>query len=114
MPQMYARTIVSLVLAAATGACASTGAVPRPFPMPGGKQSAAPATNAPGTTAPGTPDPGTVAPGTTAPSTVAPGTLAPPGSDRISIEDFMKVELRVAKVLAGCCAQQLCRTVDAG
>jgi len=82
MPQMYARTIVSLVLAAATGACASTGAVPRPFPMPGGKQSAAPGTiapgtNAPGTTAPGTPDPGTVAPGTTAPSTVAPGTLAP-------------------------------------
>jgi len=77
MPQMYARTIVSLVLAAATGACASTGAVPRPFPMPGGKQSAAPATNAPGTTAPGTPDPGTVAPGTTAPGTVAPGTLAP-------------------------------------
>jgi len=82
MPQMYARTIVSLVLAAATGACASTGAVPRPFPMPGGKQSAAPGTiapgtNAPGTTAPGTPDPGTVAPGTTAPGTVAPGTLAP-------------------------------------
>jgi len=79
---MYARTIVSLVLAAATGACASTGAVPRPFPMPGGKQSAAPGTiapgtNAPGTTAPGTPDPGTVAPGTTAPGTVAPGTLAP-------------------------------------
>jgi methionyl-tRNA synthetase len=29
---------------------------------------------------------------------VAPSTLAPP-SDRISIEDFMKVELRVAKVL---------------
>lgn len=28
---------------------------------------------------------------------MAPGTLAPP--DRISIEDFMKVELRVAKVL---------------
>jgi peptidoglycan DL-endopeptidase CwlO len=34
MPQMYARAIASLVLAAATGACASTGAVPRPFPMP--------------------------------------------------------------------------------
>ena len=49
--------------------------------------------------------PGTVAPGTTAPSTVAASTLAPAGpagpagSDRISIEDFMKVELRVAKVL---------------
>jgi methionyl-tRNA synthetase len=54
---------------------------------------------APGTDAPGTVAPSTVAPGTTAPSTVAPSTLAPAGSDRISIEDFMKVELRVAKVL---------------
>jgi len=59
MPQMYARAIASLVLAAATGACASTGAVPRPFPMPAGA-------TAPGTVAaplPGTdpgPDPGTV------------------------------------------------------
>jgi len=34
-----------------------------------------------------------------APSTVAPSTVAPAGSDRISIDDFMKVELRVAKVL---------------
>jgi len=34
----------------------------------------------------------------TPPGTVAPGTVAPI-SDRISIEDFMKVELRVAKVL---------------
>ena len=41
--------------------------------------------------------PGTVAPGT-APGTAAPGTVAPPG--RIAIDDFMKVELRVAKVLA--------------
>jgi methionyl-tRNA synthetase len=49
--------------------------------------------------APGAAAPGTVAPGTTAPSTVAPSTLAPAGSDRISIDDFMKVELRVAKVL---------------
>jgi len=51
---MYARAVASLVLAAATGACASTGAVPRPFPMP----ATAPA---PGTVAaplPGT-DPGT-------------------------------------------------------
>jgi cell wall-associated NlpC family hydrolase len=55
MPQMYARAIASLVLAAATGACASTGAVPRPFPMPAGAP-------VPGTVAspvPGT-DPGTV------------------------------------------------------
>jgi methionyl-tRNA synthetase len=52
----------------------------------------------PGAVAPGTTAPSTVAPGTTAPSAVAPSTLAPP-SDRISIEDFMKVELRVAKVL---------------
>jgi methionyl-tRNA synthetase len=49
--------------------------------------------------APGTAAPSTVAPGTTAPSTVAPSTVAPAGSDRISIDDFMKVELRVAKVL---------------
>jgi hypothetical protein len=54
MPQMYARAIASLVLAAATGACASTGAVPHPFPMPGGTQSSA----APGTLAPGTLPPG--------------------------------------------------------
>jgi cell wall-associated NlpC family hydrolase len=83
MPQMYARAIASLVLAAATGACASTGAVPHPFPMPGGTRSAAapgttpPGTTAPGTTAPGTADPGTVAPGTVAPGTNAPSTLAP-------------------------------------
>jgi methionyl-tRNA synthetase len=50
-------------------------------------------------TAPGTVASGTVASGTVAPGTVAPPTLAPAGSDRISIEDFMKVELRVAKVL---------------
>jgi cell wall-associated NlpC family hydrolase len=50
-----------LVLAALTSACASTGAVPRPFPMPEA---------APGTTAPGT------APGK-APSTAAPSTAAP-------------------------------------
>jgi methionyl-tRNA synthetase len=45
------------------------------------------------------PAPGTAGPGTLTPSTMAPGTPAPAGSDRISIEDFMKVELRVAKVL---------------
>jgi len=87
---MYARAIASLVLAAATGACASTGAVPHPFPMPGGTRSSAapgtgtpgttaPGTTAPGTNAPGTADPGTVAPGTNAPSTLAPGTVAPGG-----------------------------------
>jgi methionyl-tRNA synthetase len=65
----------------------------------GAPGTAAPGTVAPAATAPGTIAPGTVAPGTTAPSTVAPGTLAPAGSDRISIDDFMKVELRVAKVL---------------
>jgi methionyl-tRNA synthetase len=52
--------------------------------------------------APGTPAPGT-APSTPAPSTqaasAAPGTVAP-AAERISIDDFMKVELRVAKVLA--------------
>jgi len=45
-------------------------------------------TDAPGTQAPGTPAPGTPTPGTAAPA------------ERISIDDFMKVELRTAKVLA--------------
>jgi methionyl-tRNA synthetase len=54
---------------------------------------------APGTGAPGTAAPGADAPSTGAPGTVAPSTVAPAGSERISIEDFMKVELRVAKVL---------------
>jgi methionyl-tRNA synthetase len=57
------------------------------------------AAGAPASAAPGTTAPGTLAPGSTAPSNVAPGTQAPAGSDRISIDDFMKVELRVAKVL---------------
>lgn len=57
-----------LVLAALTCACASTGAVPRPFPMPDA---------APGTMAPGTMAPGTQAPGTRAPSAAAPSTAAP-------------------------------------
>jgi cell wall-associated NlpC family hydrolase len=75
MPQMYARAIASFVLAAATGACASTGAVPRPFPMPG----AAPAPGTVAGTNPGT-DPGTD-PGTnpgTNPGTVSgtPGTAS--------------------------------------
>jgi methionyl-tRNA synthetase len=41
--------------------------------------------------------PGTPAPSTQAPSTAAPSTVAPA---KLSIDDFMKVELRVAKVLA--------------
>ena len=61
-------------------------------PLPPGAPGAHPAP-APSTAAPGT------APGTAAPSTAAPG-AAPAGGDRISIDDFMKVELRVAKVLA--------------
>jgi len=62
------------------------GAAPQ-HPAPG----TAPSTAAPGTA------PSTAAPGT-APSTAAPGTSAP--GDRITIDDFMKVELRVAKVLS--------------
>jgi cell wall-associated NlpC family hydrolase len=82
---MYARATLSLVLAAATGACASTGAVPRPFPMPAAARvpGTDPGTN-PGTD-PGTASPvapGTVAPGTAAPSTLAPSTLAPGGVPR--------------------------------
>ncbi|MGE5246392.1 MAG: methionine--tRNA ligase [Betaproteobacteria bacterium] len=46
----------------------------------------------------GTQAPGTQAPVTQAPVTQPPGTPAP--AERISIDDFMKVELRVAKVLA--------------
>ena len=68
----------------------------------------APAPALPGTSVLATPAPGTDAasteqpvPGTTAPGTAAPGTSAPsPPEARISIDDFMKVELRVAKVLA--------------
>jgi methionyl-tRNA synthetase len=67
------------------------------------KESAAPAAaTAPGTAAaPNTAAPSTAAPGTTAPGTAS-GTAAPgtPAPDRITIDDFMKVELRVAKVLA--------------
>jgi methionyl-tRNA synthetase len=52
----------------------------------------------PDATPQGTPAPGTSAP-STAPSTSAPAAPAP-AAERISIDDFMKVELRVAKVLA--------------
>jgi methionyl-tRNA synthetase len=57
-------------------------------------QNSGPGTPAPGTVAPGTVASGTPAPGTAAqhPSTAAPGTL--------SIDEFMKVELRTAKVLS--------------
>ncbi len=62
---------------------------------------------APGTPAPGTPAPSTPAPGTPAPSTPAPGTPAlstpapstPAPGTRISLSDFMNVELRTARVL---------------
>jgi len=72
---MYARVTLSLVLAAATGACASTGAVPRPFPMPA--TAPAPGTAAapvPGTI-PGT-DPGTD-PGTNPGTASGTGSVAP-------------------------------------
>jgi methionyl-tRNA synthetase len=91
---------------------------PQP-PSPAGPSTPAPGAAAPGTAAPSTAAPSTAAPGTAAPSTAAPGTAAPGTSapvhpaplhpaplhpdtptPRISIDDFMKVELRVAKVLA--------------
>jgi methionyl-tRNA synthetase len=82
-------------------------AAPRTAPGTAAPGTVAPGTTAPGTTAPGTTAPGTVAPGTVAPGTVAPGTAhgtLAPGTvaplNRITIDDFMKVELRVAKVLA--------------
>jgi methionyl-tRNA synthetase len=83
--------------------------IPPDTPSPGARPAPVPSTMAPGTTAPGT-APGTTAPGrapgtapgtmapSTAPGTVAPGTSAPAGP-RITIDDFMKVELRVAKIL---------------
>jgi cell wall-associated NlpC family hydrolase len=54
---MDVRVLGALALAGLTTACASTGAVPHPFPMPKAPSRAA---------APGT-DPGTAAPGTVAP-----------------------------------------------
>jgi methionyl-tRNA synthetase len=65
-------------------------------PTPSTPGTAAPSTAAPSTAAPGG------APSTSAPSasTPAPSASAGAGADRISIEDFMKVELRVAKVLS--------------
>jgi methionyl-tRNA synthetase len=63
--------------------------------------------NRTGATEPGTPAPGTAAPGASVPSPPVPGSPAAPtatpagGSiERISIADFMRVDLRVARVLA--------------
>jgi methionyl-tRNA synthetase len=53
----------------------------------------------PGARAPEAPVPATAASSAAAPGAGASDTLAPSVSDRISIDDFMKVELRVAKVL---------------
>ena len=81
MPEMDVRVLGALALAALTTACASTGAVPHPFPMPNAPSRGASISGTePGTAAPGTVAPGTTAPGTLAPSTLAPGppsTLAP-------------------------------------
>ena len=78
MPEMDVRVLGALALAALTTACASTGAVPHPFPMPNAPASRIdPGTAAPGTLPPGPPAPSTAAPSTVAPGTVAPSTLAP-------------------------------------
>lgn len=71
---MDVRFLGALALAALTGACASTGAVPHPFPMPNAPAAGAPA---PGTLPPSPPAGGTATPGAAAPGTVAPGTVAP-------------------------------------
>jgi cell wall-associated NlpC family hydrolase len=63
---MDVRVLGALALAALTGACASTGAVPRPFPMPNAAAPAVPVSGTEPGTDPGT-KPGTV-PGTPAPS----------------------------------------------
>jgi methionyl-tRNA synthetase len=70
-----------------------------PTPNPAGQNTEPASTAAPGTAAPGTAAPGTAATGAVAPSTPAPGAAAA-GTPLISIDDFMKVELRVAKVLS--------------
>ena len=57
-----------------------------------------PAVAAPGPVAPGPAAPSAPAPSAAPPSTAAPSAAAP--GERISIDDFMKVELRTAKVLA--------------
>jgi hypothetical protein len=78
MREMSVRVLGALALAALTSACASTGAVPRPFPMPNAPAAAAPVPGTDPGTKPGT-DPGTD-PGTkpgTVPGTLAPGALAP-------------------------------------
>ena len=53
---------------------------------------------APGGAVPANPQPATA--GTPAPAAAGQAPAAAPGGDRISIDDFMKVDLRVAKVLA--------------
>ncbi len=75
--QMELRVFAAVALAALTTACASTGAVPRPFPMPNPPAAHTPGISPPGPTAPGTPAPGTPASGTLAPGTLAPGTVSP-------------------------------------
>ena len=59
-----------------------------PEPPQGMPPKPAPSATSPAPTAPGTPAPGAAAPG-----------AAAQGGDRITIDDFMKVDLRVAKVL---------------
>ncbi|HZT76665.1 MAG TPA: methionine--tRNA ligase [Vicinamibacterales bacterium] len=84
--------------------------LPSDQPAPGAHvapSTQAPSTQAPGTQAPNTQPLSTQAPGTPALGTPAPSTQplntqhpsAQPPTDRISIDDFMKIELRVAKVL---------------
>ncbi len=91
--------------AAPTPAAAAPALVPTPaqdapdLSAPATRETLAPGPAAPGTGVGGTVAPGTVAPSTAAPGTAAPGTAAPATADRISIDDFMKVELRTAKVL---------------
>src|SRR5262245_37662289 len=77
MRRMPVRAVAVLIVALAAGACASTGAVPRPFPMPRSSPVSGQVSDA---------DPGSVsganpggAPDTAAPGTSAPGTLAPRG-----------------------------------
>ena len=66
------RVIGPLVLSMYSAACASTGAVPRPFPTPGGRAAPAPAAPAPAPAPPATPPPAAPTP------SVFPGTPPPP------------------------------------
>lgn len=71
--------IASLVLSLYSAACASTGAVPRPFPTPGGAPPVPPAPSAP---------PDSPAPPDQPASPVLPGSPAPPPPSKLTFDGY--------------------------